>query len=231
MLKTILLFVFVILSLAACVHTSTVSRSVPRKTNFSEVDHNKNGKISLNEFIYYVDKREKDYLGKSLDSNLKVCDKNSDGKITLDEIHYSTKNVPPIFGKVDTRNKKYVCFINKKQFSLFDKNGDNIITRYELSSNMVPNYFGVNCDLNKDGKLDKKEATSKSCGFPNDEFRKEDLNKDGFLTLKELKYLSRQNTFLSIDKNKDNNLDINEFRDASFFGDALWYSREKIFKN
>jgi len=221
MLKTTPLFIFTILLLTACVHTSTTPRSMPKKTNFSEVDNNKNGKISLNEFINYVDKRERAYSDKSLASNLKVCDKNLDGKITLDEITYSDKNVPPIYGEVDTRNKKYVCFINKKQFSLFDKNGDNIITRDELNNNVFSRTFDGKCDLNKDGKLDIKEATSKACGFPNDEFIKKDLNQDGFLTFKELRYLDRKNTFDSFDKNRDNNLDINEFKNVSFFGDAL----------
>ena len=221
MLKTTPLFIFTILLLTACVHTSTAPKSIAKKTNFSEVDNNRNGKISLNEFINYVDKREKEYSDKSLASNLKVCDKNLDGMITLDEIKYSNKNVPPIYGEVDTKNKKYVCFINKKQFSLFDKNGDNVITKDELSSNMVSSSIGTICDLNNDGKIDKKEASSKSCGYPNDEFIKKDLNQDGFLTLKELKYLDRKSTFDSFDKNKDNNLDINEFRNVSFFGDAL----------
>ena len=66
MLKIIPLFLFSILSLTGCIHTSTVSKSVPKKTNFSEVDNNKDRKISLNEFINYVDKREQEYSNKSM---------------------------------------------------------------------------------------------------------------------------------------------------------------------
>ena len=218
MLKRVSSFFLITLFFTACIHHAVKE---PITTKFSKVDNNQNGKISLNEYIAYVEKKEQMYTDTSLNSNFEVCDKDRDGKITINELKLVDKVVPRIYGEVDASNPKYFCFINKKQFSLFDKNSDNIITKDELKSRRFPNYFQPKCDLDNDKRLDRKEATSNSCGYPNDEFTAQDLNHDGFLTMKELKYLTRKNRFLSYDKNKNGNLDENEFRGISFFGDAL----------
>ena len=113
------------------------------------------------------------------------------------------------------QTQKYFCFINKKQFSFFDKNTDNVITKDELTSRRFPSSFETKCDVNHDKKLDRKEATSNSCGYPNDEFTARDLNHDGFLTMEELKYLNRKSKFKSYDQNGDGSLDVDEFKALS----------------
>ena len=218
MLKRVSSFFLITLFFTACIHHAVKE---PITTKFSKVDNNQNGKISLNEYIAYAEKKEQIYTDISLNSNFEVCDKNRDGKITIDELTLVDKVVPRIYGEVDVSNPKYFCFINKKQFSFFDKNTDSVITKDELKSQRFSSLFGIRCDLNKDKRLDKKEATSNACGYPNDEFIAHDLNHDGFLTMKELKYLNKKNRFLFYDKNGDGNLDENEFRSVLFFGNTL----------
>ena len=218
MLKTISLSIIITLCFTACTHKPL---KAPTKTNFTTLDHNRDGKISLDEYIAYAEKREQNNKDISLNSNFEVCDKNKDEKITIDELHLVDQVVPRIYGEVDASNPKYFCFINQKQFAFFDKNSDNMITREELKNKRFSNSFGSKCDLNNDKKLDRKEATATSCGYPNDEFTKSDLNHDGFITMQELRYINKRNLFQAYDKNSDGNLDRNEFRNVSFFGDAL----------
>ena len=107
MLKIISLSVLIALLFIACTH-HTVKK--PTTTEFTKVDNNRNGKISLNEYIAYIKKKEQTYTDTSLNSNFEVCDKNRDGKITMNELTLVDKVVPRIYGEVDASDPKILLF-------------------------------------------------------------------------------------------------------------------------
>ena len=211
-----------IIVLTGCNHHNNPSiKSTNSKTKFNEIDTNHNKKISFDELADFKKKREDKFINKSLNSNFEACDKDKNSIITKDEIRNSNINIPPIYGEINNKNPNYICFLNKNDFLFFDKNQDNKITKEELKQIKKNTSYSEKCDKNSDNKLDIKEATSSSCGYPLDEFKARDFNHDGFITLEEEKYLSAKKSFQYLDKNKDNTLDENEFKEMSFFADSL----------
>jgi len=163
---------------------------------FEKMDIDHNSKLTKDELLNFSLKQRYKYIRKQTPigkkfvkireermkktfvDRLKRCDKNKDGNITLVELTSINCGMRSEFFLQQTKD------INGS-FSLKNVKIDNKIHKepkpYEN--------FMLFCDANRDDKITLVEATSEKCFMPyisSEEFLKIDINKDGYLTQKEI---------------------------------------------
>jgi len=109
-------------------------------------------------------------MGQKIVELLKEADKNSDGKVSLEEL----KAVRP--------------HITEERFKLMDTDNDDFITKEDVCdwAERAQTKF-KEADTDNDGKLSREEVKKLFPNMNDEAFNRKDDNKDGFLTLDELK--------------------------------------------
>ena len=202
---------------------------------FKSFDLNSDMSVNFNEFLrsmqenqkkHYIPTSEaKEYAKKekkeTTEHRFKQCDKNKDTNIDKLEATMQT------------------CQINTTVFTIADSNHNQLISvneLYDLPSkyarfrrylylapknmgdiNKTPDIYSVftmatsECDSNYDDKLDRVEATSKSCGFTEEDFLKVDTSQDDLFTYKDIELKDKMASFDKADTNNDEKLNFSEW--------------------
>jgi len=162
---------------------------------FEKIDLNSDSKLTKEELVSFllkmryrlvkkdaiiekkVAKMREIRIKKSFIKRLKTCDSNKDGNITLIEL---TSDKCRLNSEIFLKQTKDV----NGSFSLQNVKLDDIFRKSEPLKEIMQ--F---CDINRDNKLTLAEVTSRKCFFyymNSEEFLKIDINKDGYLTNKEI---------------------------------------------
>ena len=177
---------------------------------FNHYDSDKNGVLSFDEFkIFYKEAKAKaKAIEKRALSVIKSCDKNGNNKIELNE-------VPSIedISKMEKNGKiEYSCKqIEKEFFKIIDKDKNNIVTKDEyinfllkprklirpqkmIELDIFKNKLKNDCDINRDGKITLKEATSERCLINSDTFIKYSGGADKSFKISDVKSAPKDDT-------------------------------------
>lgn len=164
---------------------------------FKEVDKDGDGKLTLDEFKSIKPLRRpkpplspdkpvppdgrlglesQRPMGQRVVGLLKEADANSDGKVSLEEL----KAVRP--------------HMTEERFNLMDTNHDGSITKEDVREWVEHAQVKFKeADTDKDGKLSREEMKKLFPNMKDEVFNRKDDNKDGFLTLDELRPNFRRN--------------------------------------
>ncbi|MGC8845420.1 MAG: EF-hand domain-containing protein [Candidatus Hydrogenedens sp.] len=159
---------------------------------FKEADKDGDGKLTLDEFKSIRPPRgpkpslppdkpvppegRQRPMGQRIIELLKEADTNGDGKVSLEEL----KAVRP--------------HMTEERFQLMDTNNDGFITKEDVHdwAERAQERF-KEADTDNDGKLSREEVKKMFPNMNDEVFNRKDDNKDGFLTLDELKPKFRGN--------------------------------------
>ena len=175
---------------------------------FNHYDSDKNGVLVFSEFkLFYKDAKVKAMEKRAL-RVIKSCDKNGNGTIELSEVP-SIEDISKIYenGKIEYSCKQ----IDKDFFKIIDKDKNNIVTKDEyikfllkpkkwtspkkMSELDMFKYKLKNfCDINKDGNITLKEATSLRCFIDSDTFIKYSGGADKSFKISDVKSAPKDDT-------------------------------------
>lgn len=197
------LMAFGILAIGQVSAQATIKQA-PKMTpeqRFDKIDTNKDGAITLEEI-----KRAKGEEAKDADARFKKMDANADGKVTKTE--FLKKKEEAGLRKVENGPKNEGIKIKKEEPGV--RKVENETKKEEVGIRKVEKEEADNDD-------DDKKENEKPKMTPDQKFTKMDTNKDGFITLDEIKRgkgneaKDGENRFKKMDANADGKVSKAEF--------------------
>ena len=179
-------------------------------TLFTQMDNNKDKKISFDEVFAYRAKEEKKQYESRANRMLEKCDKNKDGRISLkDEIFKLSFDDIPSFDTPPTEISE--CHVPEEVIETLDLNNDNYITKDEFLNSMAQEQgrppkrirkkqkerqekrmakqqakqFKL-CDKDNNQYLTLREAASMRCNIFTEMFDARDKDGDALISLQEM---------------------------------------------
>ncbi len=179
-------------------------------TLFTQMDSNKDKKISFDEVFAYRIKEEKKQYESRANRMLKKCDKNKDGRISLkDEIFKLSFDDIPSFDTPPTEISE--CHVPEEVIEIFDSNNDGYISKDEFINSMVQEQGRPpkrirkkqkerqekrmikqqtkqfkRCDKDNNQYLTLREAASMRCNIFTEMFDARDKDGDALISLQEM---------------------------------------------
>lgn len=199
---------------------------------FNTYDKNSDEKLSVEEYLVYLEEQPKKNAQNKASVIINKCDKNKNGTIDKNELTQKDK----MFSKAS------LCPLGSAHMYMMDKNKDNIITKKEIvNSYLKPKKtFGYEyvdfyrsglknflpqervaialnqCDGDNNKKLTIKEAIT--CQLDTPTFKEFDKNKDGIIERKDVIYYKQKKLFSRIDQNSNKTIEKEEFFNANARG-------------
>ena len=179
-------------------------------TLFTQMDSNKDKKVSFDEVFAYRTKEEKRRYESRANRMIKECDKDKDGRVSLkNEIFKLSFDDIPSF---DTPPKKISeCHVPKEIIEIFDLNSDGYITKDEFLNSMIQEQGRPpkrirkkqkerlekrmikqqekqfkRCDKDNNQYLTLREAASMRCNIFTEMFDARDKDGDALISLQEM---------------------------------------------
>jgi len=205
-----------------------------------KMDTNADGKVSMAEIMGFSDRMRKQIAAKDISDVLSEMDADKDGKLSWTEL---VSDMEQWGDDEDKKEREQRVEEERAKFRAADANGDELLDLVEMTSLFYPEtHPGVleitartalkQKDVNGDGKLTAKEfwegdvVESEDIAISEEEeadFRKLDLDKDGFLSVDELRHWesgrfhteeAMKRLFELADKDNDMHLTADELNSA-----------------